>query len=194
MSRTGNGNRILSALVEAGVAVLRALTSRSAEARRDNGVASSPAVRPGGSIAASPGRGGGTETVELDPRAVTGLALEYRPDRDGEPDAGEIIWTWVPFAERDGRGKDRPVLVIAKHGTDRVYAVKLTSKSHDRDRDYLSIGTGAWDSRGRESWVDVDQLYSVHRDGMRREAAALDRRRFDRVAAVLQRRFGWTTA
>ncbi|MEI3846671.1 MULTISPECIES: type II toxin-antitoxin system PemK/MazF family toxin [unclassified Microbacterium] len=194
MSRTGNGNGILSALVEAGVAVLRALTSRSAEARRDNGVASSPAVRPGGSIAPSPGRGGGTETVELDPRAVTGLALEYRPDRDGEPDAGEIIWTWVPFVERDGRGKDRPVLVIAKHGTDRVYAVKLTSKSHDSERDYLSIGTGSWDSQGRESWVDVDQLYSVHRDGMRREAAALDRRRFDRVAAVLQRRFGWTTA
>ncbi|MDA4895233.1 type II toxin-antitoxin system PemK/MazF family toxin [Streptomyces sp. MS2A] len=151
-------------------------------------------MRPGGSIAPSPGRGGGTETVELDPRAVTGLALEYRPDRDGEPDAGEIIWTWVPFAERDGRGKDRPVLVIAKHGTDRVYAVKLTSKSHDSERDYLSIGTGFWDSQGRESWVDVDQLYSVHRDGMRREAAALDRRRFDRVAAVLQRRFGWTTA
>jgi hypothetical protein len=32
---------------------------------------------------------------------------------------------------------------------DRVFAVRLTSKAHDGDRDYLSIGTGPWDSQGR---------------------------------------------
>ncbi len=97
----------------------------------------------------------------------------------------------MPYEENDGRGKDRPVLVIGHDGADRVFAVRLTSKAHDGDRDYLSIGTGPWDSQGRPSWVDIEQLYSVHVRGMRREAAALDRRRFAAVAAALQGRYGW---
>jgi hypothetical protein len=117
--------------------------------------------------------------------------ITYQPDVDGDPDAGEVIWTWVPYAERDGRGKDRPVLVIGRQDDSRVFAVRLTSKSHDGDRDFLEIGAGAWDSLGRPSWVDIDQLYSVHRDGMRREAAALDRDRFALVADALHRRYGW---
>jgi len=129
--------------------------------------------------------------VELDIASVRDLRIGYAPDADGDPDAGEVVWTWVPYAERDGRGKDRPVLVIGRHDRDRVYAVRLTSKSHEGDRDFLPIGAGAWDSQGRPSWVDVDQLYSVHRDGMRREAAALDRTRYATVAALLHRRYGW---
>nr|WP_179435490.1 type II toxin-antitoxin system PemK/MazF family toxin [Microbacterium pseudoresistens] len=144
-----------------------------------------------GTLELSPGQGAGEETIEIDPRSIRDLRVSYSPDRDGDPDAGEIIWTWVPYAERDGRGKDRPVLVIGRQSDDRVYAVKLTSKSHDHDRDYLSIGSGSWDREGRESWVDIDQLYSVHHRGMRREAASLDRSRFDRVASILTGRYGW---
>lgn len=132
-----------------------------------------------------------TVTVEVDPPSRDALRITYAPDPDGDPDAGEVIWTWVPYAENDGRGKDRPVLVIGRHDSDRVYAVKLTSRSHDGDRDFLPIGPGEWDSQGRPSWVDVDQLYSVHVDGMRREASELDRERFLVVAAALQQRFGW---
>ena len=98
----------------------------------------------------------------------------------------------MPYAENDGRGKDRPVLVVGRRDADRVFAVRLTSKSHDGERDFLSIGTGPWDSQGRASWVDVDQLYSVHSDGMRREASALDLERFARVADALHRRYGWS--
>ena len=119
--------------------------------------------------------------------------LEYSPDQDGDPDAGEIVWTWVPYAENDGRGKDRPVLVIARESTERVYAVKLTSKDKAGRDDRLGIGSGPWDSSGRPSWVDTDQLYIVHRDGMRREAAALDLDRFTRVASVLHQAYGWKT-
>jgi len=137
------------------------------------------------------GRFGDSATIEIAAPPHGSLAIAYSPKRDDAPDAGEIVWTWVPYQENDGRGKDRPVLVIARQDDDRVYAVRLTSKSHDGDRDFLSIGAGAWDGQGRESWVDLDQFYSVHRDGMRREAAALDRARFDRIAAVLQQRFGW---
>lgn len=143
---------------------------------------------------ADAGRTRGSETVQVDPERITNLQLSYSPDRDGAPDAGEIIWTWVPYEENDGRGKDRPVLVIARESAHRVYAVRLTSKAHDRDRDYLSIGSGAWDSQGRESWVDIEQLYSVHEDGLRREAAELDRARFSVVATALSRRYGWKTS
>jgi len=103
-----------------------------------------------------------------------------------------VVWTWVPYEEGDGRGKDRPVLVIGVQNAQRAYAVRLTSKSHEGDRDFLPIGPGAWDSQGRPSWVDIEQVYSVHRDGMRREASALDLTRFARVAQALQKRYGWS--
>lgn len=140
----------------------------------------------------SPGQLGRSATVEIAPPAADGVVIAYAPDKDGDPDAGEIVWTWIPYEEADGRGKDRPVLVIANQGGGRVLAVRLTSKSHDGERDFLSIGSGAWDSQGRESWVDIDQVYSVHADGMRREAATLDAQRFAKVAAVLQARYGWS--
>lgn len=136
------------------------------------------------------GRAGATATVQLDPPPAR-LRITYAPDADGSPDAGEVVWTWVPYAENDGRGKDRPVLVIGRQSDERVYAVRLTSKDHDGDRDFLEIGSGAWDSKGRPSWVDIEQLYSVHEDGMRREASALDLDRFVRVAHALQQRYGW---
>ncbi|WP_454112458.1 type II toxin-antitoxin system PemK/MazF family toxin [Microbacterium aurum] len=140
----------------------------------------------------APGSAGETATIEIDPPDRRGLRITYAPDGDGMPDAGEVVWTWVPYAERDGRGKDRPVLVIGRQSEDRVYAVKLTSIAHDGDRDFLPIGSGGWDSKGRPSWVDIDQLYSVHTAGMRREASALDLERFAVVARALQLRYGWT--
>ena len=131
--------------------------------------------------------------MRVDPDAIDDLRIDYAPDRDGAPDAGEIVWTWVPYEETDGRGKDRPVLVIGRESRDRVYAVRMTSRPHDGDRDYLTIGTGDWDSQGRESWVDIEQLYSVHESGLRREAAVLDHSRYGRVAAALSARYGWAS-
>lgn len=42
--------------------------------------------------------------------------------------------------------------------------------------------------------MDIEQLYSVHHEGMRREAAVLDRARYDRVAQALIGRYGWARA
>jgi hypothetical protein len=151
-----------------------------------------PLPLPDAALGDRPGQDAATATIEIAPPPKNGLRISYAPDRDGEPDAGEIVWTWVPYTENDGRGKDRPVLIIGRHADDqRVCAVRLTSKSHEGDRDFLSIGAGPWDSQGRPSWVDVEQIYSVHADGMRREASALDRERFARVADALHRRYGW---
>ncbi|CAM5555811.1 type II toxin-antitoxin system PemK/MazF family toxin [Streptomyces avidinii] len=139
-----------------------------------------------------PGQGGDTATTEADPRAIGRVRTEYAPDPDGDPDPGEIVWTWVPFEENDGRGKDRPVLVVAREAGGRtLLAVQLSSKRHDHDREWVPIGTGPWDSAGRESWVDVDRVLRVHESGMRREACALDRGRFDLVVTCLRERYDW---
>lgn len=86
------------------------------------------------------------------------------------------------------------MLVIGRESGTRVYAVRLTSKSHEGDRDFLALGTGEWDTQGRPSWVDIEQLYLVHDKGMRREAAVLDRERFSRIAVALNGRYGWKLA
>jgi PemK-like, MazF-like toxin of type II toxin-antitoxin system len=129
---------------------------------------------------------------------VTGDDLGYRPRDDGRPDPGEVVWAWVPFDEGDGRGKDRPVLVIGRRGTD-LLALLLTSKDHDRDaadearfgRVWTDIGSGPWDARNRPSEVRLDRLLVLDPTTVRREGAALDRGRFDRVVAEARRVQGW---
>lgn len=151
-------------------------------------------VRPGPPIPAPDGstpRIGAHTAVEQALPGRGGVQLAYAPSRNGSPDAGEVVWAWVPFQEDPTRGKDRPLLIIARHDVQTVWAMKLTSRSHDRERDHLGIGAGAWDAQGRPSWVDIEQIYRVHRSGIRREAGALPRDTFDRVARVLVRRYGW---
>ncbi|MET9512434.1 type II toxin-antitoxin system PemK/MazF family toxin [Streptomyces flavidovirens] len=143
-------------------------------------------------IAELPGRRGPAATTEADPRVIGPVRTSYAPDRDGDPDPGEIVWTWVPFEENDGRGKDRPVLVVAREAAGTLLAVRLSSKRHDRDREWAAIGCGPWDAERRESWVDLDRVLRVHESGMRREACALDRPRFDRVVQRLRVRYGWS--
>jgi hypothetical protein len=139
----------------------------------------------------SPGRFGASATVEVDPRSVGAVDISYNPETDGAADPGEIVWTWVPYEENDGRGKDRPVLVVARERGGTVLAMQLTSKPHDDPYD-VGIGSGAWDSAGRPSWVRLERVFRVHPAGMRREAFALDASRFALVAGELTRRFGWS--
>lgn len=138
-----------------------------------------------------PGRFGPTATTEAAPREVGQVRTEYSPAHDGDPDPGEIVWTWVPYEENDGRGKDRPVLVVAREAAGTLLAVQLTSKRHDAS-DWVAIGAGPWDRTGRDSWVLLDRVIRIHEDGMRREACALDRGRFNLVRNRLRERYGWS--
>jgi hypothetical protein len=63
----------------------------------------------------------------------------------------------VPFEETDGRGKDRPVLVVAVESAGTYLAVQLTSKNHDGEGDFVSVGPGGWDGEHRPSWVNLDR-------------------------------------
>lgn len=139
----------------------------------------------------SPGQTGESATEEIDPGALGRVALTYAPSRDREPDPGEVVWTWVPYEEHDGRGKDRPVVIVAADGRGRFLAVQLTSKPHGGDRDYVALGSGEWDSAGRPSWAKLDRVFLVHASGMRREAASLDEARYRLVAEALRSRYGW---
>jgi hypothetical protein len=119
--------------------------------------------------------------------------ISYTPAHDGDPDPGEIVWTWVPFEEDHSRGKDRPVLVIGRDGS-WLLALMLTSQDHDRDaaqeashgRRWVDVGTGSWDRQGRPSEVRIDRIVRVAPALVRREGAVLSRERFAEVAAEVR--------
>ncbi len=118
--------------------------------------------------------------------------MTYSPHRDGAPDPGEIVWTWVPFSERDGRGKDRPMLVVAAENSGTYLGVQLTSKPHRGDAEFVPIGSGDWDSAGRPSWVNIDRVFRLHSAGMRRETTGLAAQPFAAVETRLRQRYGWS--
>ncbi len=117
--------------------------------------------------------------------------IAYDPHPDGEPDPGEVVWAWVPYEDDPAQGKDRPVLLIARVGTDLV-GLMLTSKDHDRDaeqearagRYWFDLGAGPWDSVGRPSEVRINRLIQLGADDIRREGAVLDQPRFEAVVAA----------
>ena len=129
--------------------------------------------------------------MQVDPRRLGRIHTSYTPRTDGDADPGEIVWTWVPYEENDGRGKDRPVLVVAAEPAGSVLAVSLTSREHPGDPEYLAIGAGDWDGQHRPSSVRLDRVFRVQQTGMRREATALDARRFALVRDALRARYGW---
>ena len=160
---------------------------------RDTGTAAAPPAAPHRKPTTdSPGRTGTDRTVEIDPRAVGTVRTSYSPVLDGDPDPGEIVWTWVPYEENDGQGKDRPVLVVAVEAAGTVLVVQLTSKPHEGDAEFFPVGSGDWDSAHRPSWVNLERVLRVHPLGMRREASALGRKQFDAVAGRLRSRYGWS--
>ncbi|RLP76985.1 type II toxin-antitoxin system PemK/MazF family toxin [Mycetocola tolaasinivorans] len=144
-----------------------------------------------GTEAPSPGQTGPQATREVDAHRVGNVTMTYAPNRDGDADPGEIVWTWVPFEENDGRGKDRPVLVVATLGGGDVLAIQLTSKAHSGQSDFVPIGAGPWDSQGRPSWANLDRVFRLKPGGMRREASSLDHKNFNVVASALRKRYGW---
>ncbi|ASN20500.1 type II toxin-antitoxin system PemK/MazF family toxin [Arthrobacter sp. YN] len=118
------------------------------------------------------------------------IKVSYSPKPDGQPDPGEIVWSWVPYEEDHTQGKDRPVLLV---GRDREWllGLMLTSKDHDngaRADDYIDIGTGSWDRHGRPSEINVGRIIRLDPGAIRREGAILGKPQFREVARALQAR------
>jgi PemK-like, MazF-like toxin of type II toxin-antitoxin system len=129
-----------------------------------------------------------TRTV---PTPTAGRHLAYAPSLDGDADPGEIVWTWVPYEDDPGQGKDRPVLVVGRDGRTLLGLMLSSQSERDGQRHWLALGPGEWDRSARPSWLRLDRVLEVDEDGIRREGAVLDRSRFDRVAGVLRRDYGW---
>lgn len=171
--------RVLIDLLRAGVRA-RAAQQRGRTPVRRSGPTPHPAphptARPSDPVAAAP--------------------ATYAPRADGRADPGEVVWGWVPFEEDARRGKDRPVLVLARDGS-RLLTLMLTSKDHDGGRDeadearhgrsWMDVGTGGWDRERRPSEVRLDRLITLDEAAVRREGAALPRDRFDAVLAAAAR-------
>lgn len=117
----------------------------------------------------------------------------YRPAEDGNADPGEVVWTWVPYDEDRTKGKDRPVLVIARRGR-QVLGLTMSSVDHDDDaadearhgRSWHEVGAGPWDSQGRDSEVRLDRVMIFDPVAIRREGARLDEERFDEVVRAMR--------
>ncbi len=170
-----NWGALLRQAAKIGMNLLPPSQKKSAPTESPPGVPARPATRP--------------RTAPTGERTRT---VAYAPNLDGAADPGEIVWAWVPYEENDGRGKDRPLLVVGRDGGDLVGLMLSSRQERSDDRDWVSIGSGGWDREGRESFVRLDRVLEVGEHAIRREGAILDRGRFDAVAGELRGRFGWS--
>ena len=113
------------------------------------------------------------------------LVFEYTPDLDGDPDPGEVVWTWVPYEEDPTQGKDLPVVIVGRRRRTMV-GVALTSRRRD-DGPQVAVGPGAWDREGRPSYAKIGRLLEIDPEQVRREGAVLPRRTFDQVVTAVRR-------
>jgi hypothetical protein len=170
---------LLRQAAEAGLKLLTQPKQQRASGTREGTPPPSAGPRPSGCARTAPARD----------RA---RRIAYAPDLDGAADPGEIVWTWVPFEEHDGRGKDRPVLVVGREGGELVGLMLSSQADHADDRNWIGVGSGKWDRQGRPSYVRLDRVIEVGEHEIRREGAVLDEARFDRVAGELRSRYGWS--
>jgi hypothetical protein len=114
--------------------------------------------------------------------------ITYAPHTGKIPDPGEVVTAWVPDEEDHTQGKERPVLLVGRDGDWLLGVVlALTDPDSDQGGHWVTIGTGAWDTRRRVSRARVDRIVRIHPDDVRGRAEKLDKTRFDRVAAGIRR-------
>lgn len=113
------------------------------------------------------------------------LTFEYSPCLDGDPDPGEVVWTWVPYEDDPSQGKDRPVAIIGRRGG-HLLGVPLTSKQKHNEIQ-VPVGTGSWDREGRISYAKVERVLDIVPTSVRREGAVLSRAHYDDIVSGVQR-------
>ncbi|MFR9751554.1 type II toxin-antitoxin system PemK/MazF family toxin [Nocardia sp. 004] len=156
-----------------GPRLVERLVSTLAQRRASNGIA----VRPAASRPV--------------PTAERARQVVYAPHLDGRADPGEIVWTWVPFEEDPGNGKDRPVLVVGRDRHTLLGLMLSSNPARAHDHNWIGIGSGSWDHEGRPSWVRLDRVLDVPEEGIRREGAILARKTFDSIAHRLCTEYSW---
>jgi mRNA-degrading endonuclease toxin of MazEF toxin-antitoxin module len=86
----------------------------------------------------------------------------------------------VPYEDGPG-GKDRPCLVLAVRG-DRAQVAKITSKHHEERPGVIPLPAGTvGDARGRQSFLETDELRDVAVREFRRRVGMVDAGVWDQV-------------
>jgi len=140
-----------------------------------------------GSTTGKPSKASKLPRVNTPTRDTDGntVVFEYTPEMDGDPDPGEVVWTWVPYEDDPSHGKDRPVVIVGRRGS-MLVGVPLTSKQHTNEVQVF-VGTGSWDREGRPSYAKLERLLELDPKKVRREGAVLSRAHFDDVVAGVKR-------
>ncbi|WP_030583150.1 type II toxin-antitoxin system PemK/MazF family toxin [Streptomyces anulatus] len=128
------------------------------------------------------------------PRQPVGSARPpSRPSRPSGPEgrgdgrtprAGEVWWADVPYEDGPG-SKDRPCLVISVRGRGRgrtALVAKITSRHHEERPGVIALPAGTvGDQRGRQSFLETDELREVPVAGFRRRVGVVDPELWERV-------------
>lgn len=102
--------------------------------------------------------------------------LDGRPQRTRgstmtscDPAPRDIWLAYVEFADHEGVGKVRPVVILDASGKASVITAKVTTSANYGLSDFVEISD--WESCGlrRPSWVQVEPLVEVRRDKLLRD-------------------------
>ncbi|MFW3474839.1 type II toxin-antitoxin system PemK/MazF family toxin [Streptomyces microflavus] len=103
------------------------------------------------------------------------------------PRAGEVWWADVPYEDGPG-SKDRPCLVLSVRGRGRgrtAVVAKITSKHHEERPGVIALPAGTvGDQRGRQSFLETDELREVRIGGFRRRVGTVDAELWERVRGL----------
>lgn len=96
-------------------------------------------------------------------------------------------WADVPYEDGPG-SKDRPCLVLSVRGRGRgrtVIVAKITSKHHEERPGVIALPAGTvGDQRGRQSFLETDELREVALGGFRRRVGTVDAEVWERVRGL----------
>lgn len=115
----------------------------------------------------------------------------YAPDMDGQADPGEVVWIWAPADGPNQPPRERAIVVMGRNRNSVLGLLVSCNPEHRAEEEWIDIGSGGWDPRGRQSWVRLDRVLEVSELGIRRQGTVIPQGRFERIANRLRNDFGW---
>lgn len=132
-----------------------------------------------------------TTDVHVAPTESMARPVFYAPDMDGQADPGEVVWIWVPTEGPHNPPKERAMVVVGRNRNTILGLIISCNPEHRTEEEWMEIGAGAWDERGRQSWVRLDRILEASELDTRRQGVVVPRGRFERVANRLRNDFDW---
>ncbi|AIK85769.1 hypothetical protein CGLAR1_11065 [Corynebacterium glutamicum] len=129
--------------------------------------------------------------ISVMPTESMARLIFYAPDMDGQTDPGEVVWIWAPADGPQQPPRKRAIVVVGRNRNAILGLLISCNPEHRTDEDWIDIGSGSWDPRGRQSWVRLDRVLEVPELGIRRQGTVVPPGRFERIANRLRNDFNW---